>query len=373
MLIFLALVLLRVTVGYHFFKEGTSKLKYGFTASGFLSGAKGPLAPIFNNMVDDADGTQKLCIAYSDDDDGDRTVRVDPELTLAIWDDFTDEAVNYYGLGSIDLQNDITNRREALASQIKTARNENDTTVDTAALEDQRKKLEQSIQAIRKQPQRIQEIYSSHKELLDDWINTNRIELISHFSTKDRLQGFLRDGDKRDEVAVEVDSLRGQVDSIRSDRAKKLKSWSYEITTLWDSFETKVNALAVDDQANQASLVLHRPFDQKYSKLNVIDSIIPWFDTIVGVCLILGLFTRTASFAAGAFLLSVILTQPPWIPGTTPTYYQCIECVACLVIFATLAGRMAGLDYIIHEYLFGGQKKQTADAKSKQTQPAPTV
>ena len=77
----------------------------------------------------------------------------------------------------------------------------------------------------------------------------------------------------------------------------------------------------------------------------VIDKVIPWFDTIIGVLLILGLFSRLASGAAALFLFSVIMTQPPWIPGTQPTYFYAIELAACLVIFATCAGRMGGLDY----------------------------
>lgn len=75
---------------------------------------------------------------------------------------------------------------------------------------------------------------------------------------------------------------------------------------------------------------------------------IPWFDTIVGGLLILGLFTRLASLAGAGFLASVIATQPPWIPGTTETYYQAVELAALLVIFATCAGRMGGLDYFLH-------------------------
>ena len=77
----------------------------------------------------------------------------------------------------------------------------------------------------------------------------------------------------------------------------------------------------------------------------MINHIIPWFDTIVGALLIIGLFTRLASLAGAVFLASVIAMQPPWIPGTVPTYYQAIEMFALLVIFATCAGRMGGLDY----------------------------
>ena len=86
-------------------------------------------------------------------------------------------------------------------------------------------------------------------------------------------------------------------------------------------------------------------FDQETSMLNIVDLFIPWFDTIVGALLILGLFTRLASLAGAAFLASVIASQPPWIQGVDPNYYVLIELFAMLVIFATCAGRMGGLDF----------------------------
>jgi uncharacterized membrane protein YphA (DoxX/SURF4 family) len=69
----------------------------------------------------------------------------------------------------------------------------------------------------------------------------------------------------------------------------------------------------------------------------------------VGVCLLLGLFTRVAAIAGALFLLSVMATQPPWVPGAmspVPYYYQLVEFAACLFLAAVGAGRWAGLDFI---------------------------
>ena len=302
-------------------------------------------------MVNDYDGSQKLCVVKSQDD-GVQTIQVDPEQTLDLWDDYGDRARDYYGFGSVQLQRELTEERKRLAIVISKARAENDANVDTRNLEKKRAELEASIIKVREQPEQLQAILESHREALVDWIKSNRVELTSHFSSQDRLQGFLRDGDQKSNIATEVDSLRGQVDRIKSDRYKKLQAWSSQITAIWDSLELKVNELAVANQKADRSgpLGLHRPFDQEFSRQNVVDTILPWFDTVVGVCLILGLFTRLASFAAGMFLLSVAMTQPFWIPGVDPTYYIWIEIAACFVIFASLAGRIAGLDYLIHAY-----------------------
>jgi hypothetical protein len=36
----------------------------------------------------------------------------------------------------------------------------------------------------------------------------------------------------------------------------------------------------------------------------------------------------------------------PGYPGTQPTYFQAVECLALLTLMATDAGRYAGLDFI---------------------------
>ncbi|MBC8354497.1 MAG: DoxX family protein [Planctomycetes bacterium] len=58
-----ALVALRVGIGFHFFKEGSDKLQNpGWTSAGFLGNAKGQFADSFQNMVWDTDGLARLDI-----------------------------------------------------------------------------------------------------------------------------------------------------------------------------------------------------------------------------------------------------------------------------------------------------------------------
>jgi len=59
-----------------------------------------------------------------------------------------------------------------------------------------------------------------------------------------------------------------------------------------------------------------------------------------------GLLTPLAGWAAALFLLGVVLSQMPGYPGTTPTYFQAIEALACVVVATTDSGRYAGLDFI---------------------------
>ncbi|MEM9659508.1 MAG: DoxX family protein, partial [Planctomycetota bacterium] len=89
--------------------------------------------------------------------------------------------------------------------------------------------------------------------------------------------------------------------------------------------------------------------DKKEQRLRLMNLGVTCMIIGVGVCLMLGLFTRLASLAGAGFLLSVMATQPPWVEGANMMffYYQLVEFAALTVLFATAAGRIAGLDYII--------------------------
>ena len=86
------------------------------------------------------------------------------------------------------------------------------------------------------------------------------------------------------------------------------------------------------------------------------DTITMWLLTLVGACLILGLFTRLASVAGIAFLLMVYFAAPPWIGyfyaiPSEGSYLivnkNLVEVAALVVIFFTGSGRFAGVDRIL--------------------------
>jgi thiosulfate dehydrogenase [quinone] large subunit len=86
------------------------------------------------------------------------------------------------------------------------------------------------------------------------------------------------------------------------------------------------------------------------------DTVTMWLLTIVGACLILGLFTRLACLAGLAFLLMVYFAAPPWIGyfyaiPSEGSYLvvnkNLIEAAALVVIMLTGSGRFAGLDRVI--------------------------
>lgn len=100
------------------------------------------------------------------------------------------------------------------------------------------------------------------------------------------------------------------------------------------------------------------------------DFITMWGLTIVGLLLILGLFTRLAALAGMAFILLFYFANPPFIGyfysiPSEGSYLivnkNIVELCALIVIFMTPSGRFAGLDRILYG-LFARRRPRVAAA-----------
>ncbi|MCX6552258.1 MAG: DoxX family protein, partial [Acidobacteria bacterium] len=98
------------------------------------------------------------------------------------------------------------------------------------------------------------------------------------------------------------------------------------------------------------------------------DLVTMWGLTIVGLCLILGLFTRLASLGGIGFILLFYLCNPPFVGyfyaiPTEGSYLvvnkNLVELCALVVILVTGSGRFAGLDVFVHRW-FGRRAKPAA-------------
>lgn len=94
-----AIIALRLAIGFHFYLEGVSKARdpKSFSA-GFLGNAKGPLAPFFHSLVWDADGSARL----------------DEEQTFVAWRQFQSAAKHHFRYDSeqIEQADKLRTRRE---------------------------------------------------------------------------------------------------------------------------------------------------------------------------------------------------------------------------------------------------------------------
>jgi thiosulfate dehydrogenase [quinone] large subunit len=99
------------------------------------------------------------------------------------------------------------------------------------------------------------------------------------------------------------------------------------------------------------------------------DLITMWGLTLVGFCLVLGLFTRLAAVGGIGFILLFYFANPPFVGyfyalPTEGSYLivnkNLVELCALVVILVTGSGRFAGLDRIVHALL--GRRPRRAAA-----------
>jgi uncharacterized membrane protein YphA (DoxX/SURF4 family) len=144
----------------------------------------------------------------------------------------------------------------------------------------------------------------------------------------------------------EVASLNGQMRKVEKDSRAAVADTLSTIDSLWNQYERRLNEVATPTQIAAAGPFHFARPGEGALNTRLVDKIIPIFDMVVGILLMLGLLTPLAAGAGALFLLSVVLSQMPGYPGTQPTYFQAVECLALLTLMATDAGRYAGLDFI---------------------------
>lgn len=280
------LVLLRITVGLHFFSEGADKVRSNgaWSAEPFFANARGPFAPHFRKVVWDYDGS----------------LRLDRDKMMVEWALFRDRSERHFDF-------DEQQRTEA------------------------------------------QRNYTKAVNQYDYVVELNRQEIEEYELGRNRLRSL-----ENDPVRDGVASLSGQRDQIRQEWTSKIAPVMAQIDAISDNYEIAINALATPEQQDAKGTISLRLPPTGFMDTSLMDRFVPYFDTAIGICLLLGLFTPVAALAAGAFLGSVFLSRFPPETGPSSTYYQLVESMACLVLAGTGAGRFAGLDFFLHLFVRKG-------------------
>ena len=354
---FIFLAGLRIAIGFHFFDQGHQKFQQGgFDSSYFLKAAKGPFAPLYHSSVPDYDGKIRLC--FNPLKEG--VNKIDPKQTLKVWEAYKNFIVDEL----INEEDRLTKPRKKYKDQIETLSPDSEEYMVAVS---QFNRDEETILAIREARNlgTANRIYEDYKTRLTDYLAAYEEDINFHFMTEDRLEGFDRDyqsaevdgdgarADNQREVrmkdaAENVNLLRGQVDTIRSDRNKAAAQWLADIEGLWEGFEYELLNMVPLDDVRKSELALSKPYESDTIKW--VNQFVPYFDVTVGVLLIVGLFTRIASLMGGMFLVSILMSQPAILgeAAAPTTILYLIETLAMFTVFATCAGRYAGLDFFIH-------------------------
>jgi len=325
------LVALRVTIGWHFLYEGVWKIANSdeFSAEPFLTQAKGPAAGLFYRMVPDLMGGQRLPIVT--DENGERTIS--PEVYEEAWTELKQDMLDSYDLST---------------------------------------KQVEKVESLHK-------IYidSLHLYLSDDRDLGNRDAILAYFDALDRYKEEMAAGNNGAEFQKKrawdkQQALRREVNAWLSDLDAMGEKYRL---ALWDVLDDGQKAGGAIPEVVLEPNKLPIPLPVVDSRTQGLDLAVTYALTAIGLCLVLGFCTRLANLGGAAFLVSVLLTQPPW-----PTIYppapevvghalvvdkNFVEMMAMLMLATLPVGRWGGLDYFLYQWLVKPFQSKDPAAKAE--------
>jgi uncharacterized membrane protein YphA (DoxX/SURF4 family) len=149
---------------------------------------------------------------------------------------------------------------------------------------------------------------------------------------------------------------KAQMEATRSELVRTIDGWTQALRGAWQQ-------IATPDQ-----LADYGPLPKVWTPLDWINALTMYGLTAMGLCLILGLFTRLAALGGAVFLAMIYLSMPPW-PGLPPSpmaegHYlfvskNLIEMIACLALVFLPTGQWAGLDALLFGWM--GRRRRAAD------------
>ena len=312
MLSVVLLVALRLAIGSHFFYEGVWKIANPdkFSARPFLTMAKGPFAPLFHKMVPDLNGEQRLALTIIDK----KNSRVTSQVYLNAWTETKNAFVAKYSLDD-------------------------------------------------GQTKQVADKFAAYEKSLWTYLTENQQEIVQHFDSLDRFRKRKASG--VNEASHEMKRTWDEQMKLRSESGV----WLSELDAMGEEYCMALwNILGMDQKARGSVPVvltapekLPVPVPFARSRGEFLDLSVTYGLTAIGLCLMLGFCNRLAALGGAAFLISVLMTQPPW-----PTIYppapavvghamvvdkNFVEMVALMALATLPVGRWGGLDYLLYHWL----------------------
>jgi uncharacterized membrane protein YphA (DoxX/SURF4 family) len=408
------LVLLRVAIGWQFLYEGiwkldTQKTSKPWSAEGYLVNARGPLRDKFRGMVDDPNGLDKL--DYKKVVAGWDSWR---DRFLAKWSDVPDLKAKIDEV--LDGPGEFAQPLDRLPAgvDLKAFKIPKDPPKSYLRYNAKERQLEtnlhllpnelESLLAMGKKPAPAADagevpdgdaaedaVPSKDKKPVDAALKKWRdavnalYKKTGKLSLKERLSVLLESDPERNGVVLEAHA--GTIDHERPGKKqiylhlleryeKDLKDARQtfqreHLDSQWRKiFERKtelvgpVDALTAEFHTSAYRLLKENepqrgPVPELPSKIHQINQLTMWSLAIVGVMLMLGLFSRLSALGAAGLLLLFYLPMPPWPgvpepPGPEHSLYinkNLIEFFACLALVGLPTGRWLGLDALIRRFI----------------------
>lgn len=384
------LVVLRISIGWHLFYEGlwklsTQKTASPWTAEGYLKNSTGPLRSTFRKMTGDEYDFKWL----------------NYEAMSAKWDAWRDRFVAHYGVDqqsldklldgpgtgysvAVDLPADFSFEefarnagvmKDAIKYDAKAKRLIVDAKLHLLPTE-QAKMLE----ALKDEPRKSEnpELVARLSKAINDVAKQS-----SRLAYRERLAAMLKgdpdrvgivtktkkEGDQDvvvtvGEVEIYRDLTRRYEDNYA--RAKTKFQWDH-LERQWTELQLKRRSLVGPVQALEKELfedankllstaqLAKGPVPEAVTEMSRINFRTMWGLTVVGILLILGLFTRASALCGAALLSLFYMAMPPW-PGVQeiPSIEHnlvvnkvLVEMLALLAIAALPSGKWFGMDAIV--------------------------
>jgi len=317
----LALVLLRVAIGWHFYSEGVSHAtQRGWSSEAFLRAAKGPLADRFQAVLPDFHRWERALHGPADD----------AALRAIASDDATDNFIKElrlrYTLSEAD--------RASVEPLLRWGARFHD---DLAGYLDE---FRRHYNLDGDQDETAGEILRRRQAQAIGWLGDNLKSLEDHLHEWSRLEAA-----RGEPTADDVPFQRKRITEKLAMLKKEAASWGAQLEGIEGAYRAEMADLLEPEQAARGLPA------GAHTKLESVDNVMRYGILAVGACLLLGLFTRLAALFGAAFLLSVALSQPFWVADAQPTFNQIIEMLALFTLATTPVGRWGGLDFFIHHLL----------------------
>lgn len=334
-----AIVLLRLCVGWHFLSEGAKKITYDkaneswsihVPTAAVMGQAKGPLASMIKNQLPGGHAWESL-------------LAVPEELTPESGKQLEDWVGAYVKRRQGELKKGEPKPVEIpefapyapwAAQIIKDWKAIHTSFTDIPSLEDEPRA-------------RAAALFETREHHLADYLAQESLDIQAYRHELWRLENT-----ESSPGANEIPFEQKRIAEKMADLGRTPRKWVAGVKKLQAGYLGDLRAILTPEQRDsalgeQVESALVTPKEKNLERVNLAVTAL----TIgVGLCLLAGFCTRIASIAGAMFLLSIMATQPPWVLGarTEFFYYQLVELAAFGFLAAVGAGRWAGLDSIIH-------------------------
>ena len=287
-----SLIFLRIVVGLHFFLEGSSHLRDpSWSSAGFRKAAVGPLASFLKSDL--------------------------PETG-----DWKSTLGNVQSTNAVDVAAAADNWRSSIVEEWKALGERRNVVLRRSGWVAPADWVELSSAALRAADKKLASMLDyANEDLLDFCRQAVRLKTT-----------------EKSAMAKDVPFMRDRVADKERELAGQKNGWMEEANAVGRELVSAWNEPLSAEERRIADTAVEP------TRLWKADRFVSWSLATIGACLVIGIFTKFNAVGGVFFLLSVVASQPFWLPAAQATYDQWVEIAGLLVLASMPLGAWAGID-----------------------------